>query len=124
MSFPDLQSFIHLLEERGELSRVSTPVSRELEITEIADRLVKQGGPAVLFENVVGSSFPLAIGLLGTRERVALSLGLRDLDELAVRVRELINLKGPKGVGGLLSQLPKLRDAVHLPPRRVRRGAV
>lgn len=123
MSFPDLQSFIRLLEERGELLRVSVPVSRELEITEIADRLVKKGGPAVLFENVKDSPFPLAIGLLGTAERVALSMGLLDLNALAVRVRDLIDLSGAKGVGGMLSQLPKLRDAMHLPPRRVRRAA-
>ena len=124
MAFPDLQSFVRLLDERGELLRVSVPVSRELEITEIADRLVKKGGPAVLFEQVIGSPFPLAIGLLGTRERVALSLGLPDLDSLAVQIRNLIDLSGAKGVGGMLSQLPKLRDAMHLPPRRVRRGAV
>ncbi|ULH14377.1 menaquinone biosynthesis decarboxylase [Deinococcus sp. KNUC1210] len=123
MSFPDLPSFIRLLEERGELLRVTVPVSRELEITEIADRLVKKGGPALLFENVKDSPFPLAIGLLGTRERVALSLGVPDLDELARRVRDLIDLSGAKGVGGMLSQLPKLRDAMHLPPRRVRRAA-
>lgn len=123
MSFPDLQSFMKLLDERGELLRVSTLVSRELEITEIADRLVKKGGPALLFENVKGSPFPLAIGLLGTPERVALSLGLPNLDALAVRVRDLIDLSGAKGLGGMLSQLPKLRDAMNLPPRRVKKAA-
>ena len=89
MAFPDIQSFVRVLEERGELVRVSTPVSRELEITEIADRLVKAGGPAVLFENVRGSEFPLVIGMLGTRERVALSLGVRDLDDLAKKAESL-----------------------------------
>ena len=117
--FPDLQSFIRLLEERGELIRVSAPVSRELEITEIADRMVKKGGPAVLFENVRGSEFPLVIGLMNTRERTALSLGVGDLDDLARKVRDLIDLKGAGGVAGMLGQLPKLRDAMNLPPRRV-----
>ncbi|BDP40261.1 menaquinone biosynthesis decarboxylase [Deinococcus aetherius] len=122
MAFPDIQSFMRLLEERGELVRVSVPVSRELEITEIADRLVKSGGPAVLFEHVRGSPFPLVIGLMGTRERTALALGVKDLDDLAAKVRHLVDLKGGGGVGGLLSNVGKLRDAMHLPPRRVRAG--
>ena len=129
MAFPDLRSFLALLEERGELLRVDMPVSSDLEITEIADRLVKAGGPAVLFENVrlpggEISEFPVVIGLLGTRERTALALGVNDLDELAAKVRALIDLKGSGGVGGLLSNLPKLRDAAHLLPRRVGKGAV
>ncbi|MFC4455639.1 menaquinone biosynthesis decarboxylase [Deinococcus sonorensis] len=124
MAFPDLQSFMQQLEARGELLRVSTPVSRELEITEIADRLVKHGGPAVLFEQVKDSPFPLVIGLMGTRERTAQALGLETLDQLAQQVRDLIDLKAGNGLGGLLSNIPKLRDAMNLPPRRVRRGAV
>ncbi|WP_293909536.1 menaquinone biosynthesis decarboxylase [Deinococcus sp.] len=129
MAFPDLRSFMALLEARGELLRVSVPVRRDLEITEIADRIVKQGGPAVLFEQVVQddgsvSPFPLVIGLMGTRERTALALGVPDLDELARRVRALIDLKGQGGVKGMLSNLPKLRDAAHLIPRRVKTGPV
>ena len=129
MAFPDLRSFIALLEERGELLRVDAPVSCDLEITQIADRLVKTGGPALLFGNVrladgSPSAFPVVIGLMGTRERTALALGVPDLDVLASRVRALIDLKGSGGVGGLLSNLPKLRDAAHLLPRRVRTGPV
>ncbi|MCP2015947.1 4-hydroxy-3-polyprenylbenzoate decarboxylase [Deinococcus sp. HSC-46F16] len=122
MAFPDIQSFMRLLEERGELVRVSVPVDRELEITEIADRLVKSGGPAVLFENVKGSDFPLVIGLMGTRERTALALGVSDLDDLAAKIRHLIDLKGSGGLGGLLGNVGKLRDAMNLPPRRVKSG--
>jgi 4-hydroxy-3-polyprenylbenzoate decarboxylase len=122
MAFPDIQSFMRLLEERGELVRVSIPVDRDLEITEIADRLVKTGGPAVLFEHVKGSPFSLVIGLMGTRERTALALGVRDLDDLAAKVRHLIDLKGSGGLGGLLGNVGKLRDAMNLPPRRVRSG--
>ncbi|MFC4640056.1 menaquinone biosynthesis decarboxylase [Deinococcus hohokamensis] len=119
MAFPDIQSFMRLLEQRGELLRVPVPVSSELEITEIADRLVKRGGPAVLFEQVRGSEFPVVIGLMGTRERTALALGVSDLDDLAAKVRHLIDLKGSGGMLGMLGNLPKLRDAMHLPPRRV-----
>jgi 4-hydroxy-3-polyprenylbenzoate decarboxylase len=124
MAFPDLQGFIRLLESRGELVRVSTPVDRHLEITEIADRMVKRGGPALLFENVRGSEFPLAIGLLGTRERMSLALGVRDLDDLGARVRALMDLKMGSGLGGLLSNVPKLKEMASLPPRRVRRAPV
>lgn len=124
MAFPDIQSFMRLLEQRGELLRVSVPVSSELEITEISDRLVKRGGPAVLFEQVYGSEFPVVMGLMGTRERTALALGVTDLDDLAAKVRHLIDLKGSGGMLGMLGNLPKLRDAMHLPPRRVRTAPV
>ncbi|CAM3842028.1 menaquinone biosynthesis decarboxylase [Deinococcus frigens] len=124
MAFPDIQSFMRLLEERGELLRVSAPVSHELEITEIADRLVKSGGPAVLFENVRGSEFPVVIGLMGTRERTALALGVSDLDDLAAKVRALIDLGGGGSKLGLLSNVTKLKDAMNLPPKRVRTGPV
>lgn len=122
MPFPDIQSFMQLLAQRGELLRVSTPVSSELEITEIADRLVKKEGPALLFENVKGSDFPVVIGLMGTRERTALALGVEDLDDLAAKVRDLIDLKGSGGMMGMMGNLPKLRDAMNLPPRRVSKG--
>ena len=56
---------------RGELKRIKTPVSQELEITEVADKMVKMGGPALLFENVIGKQFPLVIGLFGSRKRMA-----------------------------------------------------
>ena len=124
MTFPDLQSFVSLLEARGELVRVAVPVDRDLEITEIADRMVKRGGPAVLFERVRGSAFPLVIGLLGTRGRMALALGVPDLDALGRKVRDLLDLKMGSGLGGLLSNLPKLREVASLPPRRVRRAPV
>lgn len=122
MAFPDIQSFMALLESRGELLRVREPVSRDLEITEISDRLVKKGGPAVVFENVVGSDYPVVMGLMGTRERTALALGVHDLDDLAAKVRALIDLKGAGGLMGMLGNLPKLRDAMNLPPRRVNRA--
>ncbi|GGK42483.1 menaquinone biosynthesis decarboxylase [Deinococcus malanensis] len=124
MAFPDIQSFMRLLEQRGELLRVSVPVSNELEITEIADRLVKNGGPAVVFEQVRGSDFPVVMGLMGTRERTALALGVQDLNDLAAKVRYLIDLKGSGGMLGMLGNIPKLRDAMNLPPRRVRSAPV
>lgn len=75
MAFTDLQSFIRELESRGLLKRVVVPVNPELEVTEIATRLVREDGPAVLFENVVGADYPLAVNLLGTMERIEIGLG-------------------------------------------------
>jgi 4-hydroxy-3-polyprenylbenzoate decarboxylase len=120
----DLQRFLSFLEEKGELVRVKDPVSPVLEITALADRVVKAGGPALLFENVEGSELPLAIGVYGTRQRMAWALGLEDLDELGTRLRELIDVKVGGGLVGLASNLPKLRELAALPPKRVRRAPV
>ena len=87
MGFRDLREFLAFLEEKGQLRRIATPVSAELEITEIADRVVKAGGPALLFENVIdpdGRRYgpPVLINAFGTARRMAWSLGLENLDEL------------------------------------------
>jgi 4-hydroxy-3-polyprenylbenzoate decarboxylase len=122
--FGDLRSFIATLEARGELLRVRERVSPHLEITALADRAVKSGGPALLFEDVEGSELPVAIGLYGTRQRMAWALGLSDLDELGTRLRALLDVRVGGGLVGLASNLPKLRDLASLPPRRVRRAPV
>lgn len=120
----DLRRFLTFLEERGELLRVRERVSPVLEITALADRAVKRGGPALLFENVEGSALPVAIGLYGTRQRMAWALGLEDLDDLGARLRDLIDVKLGGGLVGLASNLPKLRELASLPPKRVRRAPV
>ena len=120
----DLQRFVATLEEKGELIRVTDPVSPELEITVLADAAVKHGGPALLFENVEGRDFPLAIGLYGTARRTAWALGLESLDALTERVRDLVDVRVGGGLMGLASNLPKLRDLAALPPKRVRRAPV
>jgi 4-hydroxy-3-polyprenylbenzoate decarboxylase len=122
--YTDLQSFVAELERRGDLLRVREPVSAELEITEIADRMVKAGGPALLFENVVGKAFPLVIGLYGTRERMALALGAKSLDAIGARIKDLTEVKLGGGLLGLASNLPKLKELASLPPKRVRSGPV
>ena len=122
--FQDLQGFITYLEQKGQLVRVSAPVSHELEITEIADRLMKSGGPAVLFENVVGKEFPLVIGLMATRQRMAWALGVQDLEDIPNRLRKLLDIKLGGGIFGLLSNVPKLKDLIALPPKRVRSAPV
>ena len=96
MRFRDLREFITFLEDKGELRRVDAPVSSELEITELADRTVKAGGPALLFENVRGYEMPVVINLYGTHQRTAWALGVEDLSELTDRVRKLLGMvQGP-----------------------------
>jgi 4-hydroxy-3-polyprenylbenzoate decarboxylase len=122
--FNDLQRFITDLEARGELVRITHPISHELEITELADRAVKANGPALLFENVAGKAFPLVIGLFGTRERTARALGADSLDAIGERIRELLDVKLGGGLLGLASNLPKLKVLTSLPPRRVKQAPV
>jgi 4-hydroxy-3-polyprenylbenzoate decarboxylase len=111
--FKDLREYIAFLETKGELRRITTPVSTELEITEITDRMVKSGGPALLFENVEGHSMPLLINAFGTIQRSAWALGVENLDELTVRVRELLGMvKEPHK--GLMSKLKALGQLAHI----------
>ena len=122
MKFKDLREFIGFLEERGELRRVSAPVSRDLEITEIADRMVKSGGPAILFENVEGFETPLAINLYGTHQRVAWALGVEDVEEIVARIRKLTSLPQapPKGLMDKLRTLGDLAGLARSQPKTVR----
>jgi 4-hydroxy-3-polyprenylbenzoate decarboxylase len=123
--FRNLRAYLEALEKRGELRRVKVPVSAELEITEIADRMVKSGGPALLFERVVGRDFPVAIGLFGTRARTAFALGVENLDELAQKVERLLALSpGRGGLSALMGLLPKLPLLRGFFPKRVRRAPV
>src|SRR5512137_3062860 len=95
MAFRDLRDFMNALEKRGDLRRITAPVSADLEAAEIADRAVKGGGPALLFENVEGHSVPLAMNLFGTMERMCFALGVTSLDEIAARVSEVIEPEIP-----------------------------
>ena len=90
MAYNDLQDFISALERRGELRRIGVEVDPELEITEIASRVMKAGGPALLFERVKGSSYPLIINAMGTEARMAFALGAESLDQKAGEIEALI----------------------------------
>ncbi|MFY7695154.1 MAG: UbiD family decarboxylase, partial [Cyanobium sp.] len=78
----DLRGFLQLLERRGQLRRISAPVDPDLELAAIADRVLALGGPALLFENVRGSTIPVAVNLLGTVQRVVWSMGMERPEEL------------------------------------------
>ncbi len=124
MAYKNQRQFVELLEKSGELRRISYPVSPELEITEIATRVMHSGGPALLFENVKGSGMPVSINLMGSRRRMALALGVEDVEEIARRIESLLSAKIPESLLGKLALLPRLRDLIRYPPRIVNSGPV
>ncbi|MGL4416182.1 MAG: 3-octaprenyl-4-hydroxybenzoate decarboxylase, partial [Plesiomonas shigelloides] len=113
MKYKDLREFIALLEARGELKRIRVPVSPDLEMTEIADRVLRAGGPALLFENPTGYAMPVLCNLFGTPQRVALGMGqddvsaLRDVGQLLAFLKEP---EPPKGFRDLWEKMPKFRQ--------------
>lgn len=124
MAFDSLAAFVDALRRAGELHTVSVPVDPYLEIAAITDRIVKAGGPALLFENVRGSAFPVLTNQFGTQRRMAMALGAHTLDEAAQRVRSLVDLSPPgpsmlERLGKLLSLAP-LAKAL---PKTVERGS-
>ncbi|MGH7321130.1 MAG: menaquinone biosynthesis decarboxylase [Candidatus Rokuibacteriota bacterium] len=125
MAFQDLREFLDLLDKRGQLRRITVPVTRDLEITEIADRVVKgpaAGNVALLCERVDGFSMPLLINAFGTEERMAWALGVERLDELGEKVRQLLDLRMP---GSLLEKLRKgleLLEVARTGPKVVKTG--
>src|SRR5215475_5770773 len=130
MTYKRLDDFLVRLEEANELVRIKTPVSAELEITEITDRVSKlpdKKNKALLFENVEGSKFPLLINLFGNPKRAAWALGVEDLDELNQRLGKLIDLKLPKGMGAMMNRAGDLLSAlraVGLGPSKVKTAPV
>jgi len=120
MPYDDLRDWIQALEKAGELRRISEEVSPELEITEITDRVVKRGGPALLFENVKGHpGHKVFINQFGTERRMAMALGVDRLDEIAERISGLLNLKAPEGFLDKLKMLPQLGALASAFPKTV-----
>ena len=125
MNFKDLRDFISFLESKGDLRRITTPVNPELEITEICDRTVKQGGPALLFENVEGYDIPVLINMYGSEQRMAWALGVDKLDDLVQRVQGILGLMqggAPKGIMDKLRMLGRLRELASFQSKIVRSG--
>ena len=124
MSLDSLRDFIAAIDEAGELVRVREPVSTTLEITEIADRCMKStgGGPALLFEQPVlpsgsVSPIPVAINLFGSIRRMNLALGTTGLDDIGLRIADLLRTKVPDSVAGKLAMLPRVAEIAKYPPR-------
>ena len=119
MSFKDLRHFIDLLEKEGELKRIKIEVDPYLEITEISDRILRHGGPALLFENVKGSSLPLLANLFGNTRRIALAMGQEDLEGLRDVGKLLAFLKEPTPPSGwkdLWQSLPSYKSVLNIAP--------
>ena len=123
MAYDGLRAFVETLERENELVRVRREVDPHLELAEIADRTMKAGGPALLFENVRGSRFPLLINLYGSRRRMSRALGVDDLEEHAKAIEGLVHTRAPKSareLADMAGKLPALASAV---PRRVSTAA-
>ncbi|HET9741437.1 MAG TPA: UbiD family decarboxylase [Terriglobales bacterium] len=126
--FTDLRDWIAALERAGELRRVRAEVSPILEVTEIADRASKSkgqkpGGPALLFENLTGHpGAKLLINQFGSERRMKMALNVDSLDEVAGRIRELLNMKSPEGFMEKLKMLPMLAEMGKFFPKTVPTG--
>src|SRR5579875_3322073 len=123
MAYRDLREFIRALEERKELLRIPFEVDPILEITEFADRAVKSGGPALLFEKPKGYSIPVLINAFASMRKMELALEVASVEEVAGRIAELLEMRMPEGIIGKLKMLPKLAEMGAFFPRTVSKGA-
>src|SRR5664279_4833578 len=119
----DLREWIALLEREGELVRVTAEVDPHLEVTEIVDRTVRAGGPALLFEHPKGSTMPLLINQFGTERRMCLAFGVESLDDIAAKLSEILELQPPEGLAAKVRGLKMLKSIADSRPKSVRRGA-
>ena len=123
MKYNDLRDFIDQLEKMGELKRITTEIDPNLEMTEICDRTLKAGGPALLFENPKGYDIPVLGNLFGTAKRVALGMGrtdvtaLREIGELLAFLKEP---EPPKGIKDAWQKLPIFKQVMNMAPKEVR----
>jgi 4-hydroxy-3-polyprenylbenzoate decarboxylase len=123
VAYRDLRDFLNTLEKKDELKRISVEVDPILEITEITDRTVKAGGPALLFEKPKGSRIPVVTNLVGTERRMNLALEAESLDQIADRVHSYIDMQSPQGFLEKVKMLPKLAELGSFFPKTVRNGA-
>ncbi len=125
MQYADLRDFLSQLEKRGELKRIAAPVSPKLEMTEISDRVLRAGGPALLFERPTGYDIPVLANLFGTVGRVAAAMGLNDSKDLRSIGKLLAYLKEPeppRGLRDLWDKFPLFKQILNMAPKE-RSGA-
>ncbi len=123
--FADLREFVAILEQRGELRRISTPIDPKFEMTEVCDRTLRAGGPALLFEHPVGYEMPVLANLFGTPERVALGMGRTSVQALREVGEMLALLKSPEPPHDLKEAwqaIPKFKKVLDMAPRVVKRA--
>ena len=119
MSFKDIQAFMKVLESKGQLKRITAEVDSDLEITEITDRISKEVGPALLFENVKGSKYPVLINAMGSYERMSLALGVDKLEEVEEDIANLINMQNYIKIPKLIKSIPSLTRLLAVLPWRL-----
>lgn len=117
--YKDLQDFANILEQKGLLKRIAIEVDSRLEVTEIADRVVKSGGPALLFERVKDSPYPVLINAFGSYERLNMALEVASLDDIADKLYDLMNMANYMGFVNKLKSVPKLARLARVFPRKV-----
>jgi len=122
MAYDDLREFIRALEKHGELKRIPFEVDPYLEITEFADRSVKSGGPALLFEKPKGSDVPVLINAFASMRRMEIALEVSSVEEVAAQISELLAMQKPEGLLGKLKMLPKLAELGNIFPKTVSSG--
>ncbi|HEY5090464.1 MAG TPA: UbiD family decarboxylase, partial [Polyangia bacterium] len=118
-----LGAFVRFLEERGELRRITREIDPVLEVSAIAQRAVRENGPALLFERIKGSRYPLLINTYATRRRISWALGVPDLDEHARAIHDLVKSQPPVGLMDKVRMLPKLARVASAMPKTVRHAA-
>lgn len=118
----DLRDFLEALRDRGELVVIDTPVDPILEMTEVADRVIKSGGPALLFTNPKGYNIPVLMNQFGSERRICLALRASSYEDLAARVTKLTSLDVPGSAWDKLRALARLKDLAALQPRLVKNG--
>jgi len=123
MAYQDLREFIRALEKNDELKRISVEVDPILEITEFADRAVKNGGPALLFEKPKGYTIPVLINSFASTRKMQLALEVDSVEEIARRIVEFLEMRMPEGLIGKLKMLPKLAEMGAFFPKMVSKGA-
>src|SRR5215204_4545408 len=123
--YKDLNDFIVALDNERELARIADPISPDLEISAITDRVSKSpgGGPGLLFERPAGYSMPVAVNLFGSMKRICMALGVQKLDDLAAEIDELATPKIPSGMLDALKLLPMVNRLRDLMPKTVKDGA-
>jgi len=126
MKYKDLRDFIAQLESQGELKRISTEIDPNLEMTEICDRTLRAGGPALLFENPKGFDTPVLGNLFGTPERVAMGMGensVTALREVGTLLASLKEPSPPKGIKDAMQSIPKFKKVLDMAPKNIKNAA-
>src|ERR1039458_6537500 len=123
MAYADLREFIAALEKNQELKRIPFEVDPILEIAEFADRAVKGGGPALLFEKPKGYRGPVLINAFASMRKMEIALEVASVEEVAARIVDFLEMRMPEGLMGKLKMLPKLAEVGAFFPRMVSKGA-